>query len=168
MLLEIASSNHSGQGKPGSLDSNNNPRDRKMCPLNFCAIHYKIAPRRFARSSAWSWSTGSRFTSLQTVIHILFFLCSTESWASAYKRRTTQTEWRCFWSERLLCWREELLRERWLQVRVPHPTWTSTVFVETNSTGSVHRVGWISTNQCYLSVLNKRWGLHNHGVWGDL
>ena len=39
----------------------NIPRDRNMCLFIFRAIHYRIAPGRFARSSARSRSTGSRF-----------------------------------------------------------------------------------------------------------
>ena len=66
------SSKHSRQGKPGSFDSNNNPRDRKMCPFIFCAIHYKISPRFFARSSAWSRSTGSRFNDKPALMNSMY------------------------------------------------------------------------------------------------
>ena len=49
------------QGKPISCDLNNNPRDRKMWKIIFCVIHYRIETWCFARSSARSQSTGSRF-----------------------------------------------------------------------------------------------------------
>ena len=39
----------------------NIPRDRNMCQFIFRAIYYRIALRRFARSSARARSTGSRF-----------------------------------------------------------------------------------------------------------